>query len=101
MPVFKWEIPPEPDNKYLNFKLIIARDEGLTDIVYTFESKAQRQGFIPLTPVKPGRGHEFFQMFQTLEVNQDYYWKVWAWNGDEYYIESPVWSFTIQQPIFD
>ncbi len=96
MPVFKWEIPPEPDNKYLNFKLVIARDEGLTDIVYTFKSTNKRQGFIPLTPVKPGKGNEYFQMFNALELNQDYYWKVWAWNGDAYYINSIVWKFRVE-----
>ncbi len=95
-PTFKWDIPIEDNNKNLHFKIEIAADESFNTIVGVYESKDMSTGFMPVTPVVSGKGTQFFTMLKNLEY-KTYFWRVSAWNGEEYYIESPVWKFTIQQ----
>ncbi len=98
MPVFKWEIPDEINNKYLHFKIVISTNEQLTGNVYIFESKTNRAGFIPKLPAKrPGKGNQFYQMLIPLEADRTYYWKIWAWNGVDYYIDSDIWKVDIKK----
>ncbi len=101
MPTFKWEIPAEENNKNIHFKLELSTAEGgnfNNSIIYTYESKNSTRGFMPVPPVFQGRNNQYFTIYKKLEYNISYYWRITAWNGNEYYIESPVWSFTIQQP---
>ena len=60
--------------------------------------KDMSTGFMPMTPVKQGKGTQFFYTMLKNLAYKTYFWRISAWNGDEYYIESPVWDFTIQQP---
>jgi len=93
-PTFKWQIPNEPDNNILHFKVEIMDESG---ILYTYESKEEPAGFTPLPPVVPGRATQFYTMLKNLKYNKTYYWRVSAWNGDKYYINSPVWEFIIEE----
>ncbi len=95
-PTFKWDIPVEDNNKNLHFKIEIAADESFNTIVGKYESKEMSTGFMPMTPVAQGKGTLFYTMLKNLNYNT-YFWRVSAWNGQEYYIGSPVWRFTIQQ----
>ena len=95
-PTFKWEIPEEENNRNLHFKIEIAEDAGFSINKIEYESKDMSTGFMPMAPVLQGKGTQFYTMLKNLGYNT-YYWRVSAWNGDEYYIESPVWSFTIQK----
>ena len=94
MPVFKWEIPAEENKKNLHFQINISV-EG--NILYSFESKTDPIGFTPLLPIQEGVGNQFYTMLKALQPGT-YSWQVSAWNGRDYYINSPVWEFTIQQP---
>ena len=96
-PTFKWKIPEEDNNKLLHFKLEIAEDESFTSIIYTFNSKEITAGFTPLPPVYPGRGFQYYTMLKSMEYNKMYYWRVSAWNGLEYYIDSFIWMFEIRK----
>ncbi len=95
-PTFKWEIPGEENNKNLHFKIEIADDPEFVNILYSYESKIEPSGFSPLPPVVPGKAHQFYTMLRNLEY-QPYFWRVSAWNGEDHYIASPVWGFTIQK----
>ncbi len=97
-PVFKWEIPGEENNKILHFKIEIATDLEFSNILYSFESKTNSLGFNPVPPVQQGTGNQYYQIFQKLNYNTPYFWRVSAWNGLEYYIGSPTWRFVIYQP---
>ena len=96
-PTFKWEIPVEPNDEILHFKIEITDDPGFSYSLYTFESKIDSAGFIPIPPIQDEIGNQFYTMLKSLEYNKTYFWKVSAWDGDEYYISSPVWKFIIQQ----
>ena len=97
-PTFKWGIPLEANNKNLHFKLEITDDATFDSVLYPYRSKDMATGFMPMPPVVAGNGTQFYTMLQNLNNNTTYYWRVSAWNGDSYYISSPVWEFTIQQP---
>ena len=99
MPTFKWEIPVEGNNKNLHFKIEIAdsNTDFTNHIIFSYESKDSTRGFSPVPPIFQGRNNQYFTMYKKLEYNKNYYWKVSAWNGDEYYIESNVWTFEIKE----
>ena len=96
-PTFKWEIPGEENKKSLHFKIEIAEDENFATIAGVYESKDMGTGFMPMTPVVPGEGTQFYTMLKNLKYDTPYFWRVSARKGQEYYIQSPVWEFKIQQ----
>ena len=99
MPTFKWEIPAEENNKNLYFKIEIADSniDFTNNIIFSYESKESTRGFSPVPPVFQGKNSQYFTIYKKLEYNAPYYWKVTAWNGQEYYIDSPVWEFEIRK----
>ncbi len=98
MPTFKWKIPTEESNNNLHFKIEISTNMDFSSsMIYAFESKDKTISFMPVPPVRQGIGNQYYTMLIKLEYNKLYYWKVWAWNGKEYYIDSFIWQFEIRE----
>ncbi len=98
MPTFKWKIPTEQSNNNLHFKIEISTNVDFSNsIIYTFESKDKTISFMPVPPIRQGIGNQYYTMLIKLKYNKLYYWKVWAWNGTEYYIDSFIWHFEIRE----
>jgi len=96
-PTFKWRIPIEPDLKDLHFRLEISTggyslNNFINNKIHTFESKYDTAGFIPKPPMMQGKGIQFYTMLEALTSGY-YYWRISAWNGDDYYTSSEIRRF--------
>jgi len=92
-PTFEWgsaDIGTEA-----HYKFEIADDMPFNEnIIYAMESKENTAGFVPLPPIVPGKGTAFYTMLQEL-AEGDYYWRVSAWDGEEYSPPSEIRKLTI------
>ncbi|MFT4261089.1 MAG: hypothetical protein ACMXX9_01500 [Candidatus Woesearchaeota archaeon] len=79
---YNWTIPIDHDNDPLTYELIVARDEALT-IIVTNETGLTQNNYTEILP----------QDFGT------YYWRVRAFDGEEYSEWSNISNFTLVQAI--
>ncbi|MCK5737888.1 T9SS type A sorting domain-containing protein, partial [bacterium] len=95
-PVLVWQIPADEENDLLHFRLEIARDSNFTESIFgsPFDSQTNGGYFSPLPPVAAGNGNCGFTVPYPLSNNQ-YFWRVTAWDGMVYGSTSEVWDFIV------
>ncbi len=93
---FVWLVPTDVNGDSLDFKVEIARDNSFTQVIpgSPFESQFAAAGFMPVPPLAAGTDSGGFQVPASL-ASGTYWWRVTAWDGQEYGPTSPAWRFTI------
>jgi gliding motility-associated-like protein len=96
IPELTWNVPADNDGDLLHFKIEIATDNDfLSHISHSpFESQDDTTGFNPEPPVAEGSGLCSFIPIDSL-TEDEYWWRVTAWDGQEYSTTSSSRKFTI------
>jgi len=93
-PQFSWTIPADPNGDPLHFTLEITSDSTWQTIDYRFDSGKSTAGFLPAAPAPPGSGSMSYTLSAPLS-EQQWYWRVIAWDGVSYSDYSAPWRFTV------
>jgi hypothetical protein len=93
---FVWLVPADVNGDSLDFKVEIARDSNFIQLISgsPYESQVTTTGFTPAPPLAAGTDSCGFELPEPL-VPGTYWWRVTAWDGQEYGLSSPAWRFTI------
>ncbi len=92
-PEFKWQIPNDPNNDPLHFKIELDRDGQWDAVDWAFQSKENPIGFSPVPPVPAGAGFMTYALQFPLPEGK-WFWRVSAFDGLIHGPYSAVWNFT-------
>jgi len=96
-PSLTFNIPPDANGDKLDFKIEIDDDGNFGDAgTKTFESTISTNGFSPTPPVPQGNGRVTYTVQSALAEN-DWWWRVSAWDGQLYGNASAARRFVIDQ----
>jgi len=100
-PTLTWNVPEDQDSNELHFKVEITTDENFINYIEgsPFESQINNTGFEPLPPLAQGSGTCNFTPTESLS-DGEYWWRVSAWDGQQYseYSESRRFTIDINPP---
>jgi hypothetical protein len=93
-PQFIWQIPSDENGDLLHFRLELDSDGDWGAVDYSIESKNTSTGFSPIPPVSSGSGNMSYTN-QSLLSEDDWLWRVSAWDGLVYGEYSEIWTFIV------
>lgn len=93
-PLLTWQIPADENGDLLHFRVELDKDGNWSNIDYVVESKNSTIGFSLIPPVTPGSGSLSYTI-QTPLLENNWLWRVSAWDGLIYSEYSDEWSFAV------